>query len=191
MNTDQRAVDIALSLVGTGTYWLGTGDCDTLRGGKSDCAGFAINKCYNIRRHRPGFNRGPWSTVEDDINCNSAIEDALHKQELFQPVEFRYTAEGGAIDVQPGDLLTYPTIHLRDAHGEGHTFIGHVGIIIDLPKNWSLARDGWSALTVVQCRGPNGATPGIVQTTGKHWDEHDANWPKNRSVVIRPRQGVV
>lgn len=185
MNTAQQAVELALSLVGTGTYWLGTGDCDTPRDGKSDCAGFAINKCYNIRRHRPGFNKGAWSTVEDDINCNSAIEDSQHKRELFHPV---FISEDGLIDVRPGDLLTYPTIHLKDAHSQWHTFIGHVGIIVEVPKDWTLAKDYWAGLGIVQCCGPNGRYPGIIRTSAVHWDQHDHYWPKNRSVVIRVRQ---
>lgn len=187
MNTAQQAVEIALSLVGTGTYMLGTGDCDTPRNGTSDCAGFAINKCYGLRRHRPGFNRGAWSTVEDDINCNSAIEDASHRQELFELVgtSSHYT-------VQPGDLLTYPTIRIKDAHDHTHTFIGHVGIIFDVPKGWTLAKDGWAGLGIVQCCGPNGRKPGIIQTTGAHWDQHDRDWPKaaHRSVVIRAKRGA-
>lgn len=185
MNTAEQAVKLALSLVGTGVYWLGTGDCDTDTRSSafaSDCAGFAINICYNIRRHRPGFNKGAWSTVEDDINCNSAIEDARHKQELFEAVvpESDYT-------VLPGDLLTYPTIRIKDAHEQWHTFIGHVGLIWDVPKGWNLVRDGWKRLGIVQCCGPNGRHPGIIQTTGAHWDEHDHDWPKNKSVVIRPK----
>lgn len=184
MNTAEQAVKLALSLVGSGTYWLGTGDCDTPREGKSDCAGFAINKCYNIRRHRPGFNKGAWSTVEDDINCNSAIEDSQHKRELFEPVyDF-----GNNKEIKPGDLLTYPTIRLKDAHGQWLTFVGHVGLIVRVSSGWSLVKGGWKGLTVVQCCGPNGHHPGIVQTTGAHWDQHDHDWPKNKSVVIRPRQ---
>lgn len=187
MNTAEQAVELALSLVGTGTYWLGTGDCDTPRDSNSDCAGFAINKCYGLRRYRPGFNKGPWSTVEDDINCNSAIEDSKHKRELFRPA---FVSEDGLIDVHPGDLLTYPTIHLKDAHSKWHTFVGHVGIIVEVPKGWMLRRHGWAGLGIVQCCGPNGRHPGIIKTTASHWDQHDHDWPKpaHRSVVIRPRQ---
>jgi hypothetical protein len=185
MNTAEQATELALSLVDSGTYWLGTGDCDTPRDGKSDCAGFAINKCYNIRRHRPGFNRGAWATVEDDINCNSAIEDADHKQDLFELIY-----PGNWLNVEVGDLLTYPTIHIKDAHSEWHEFIGHVGLISDVPRGWTFIGSGWAGLSVVQCCGPNNRRPGIIQTTGAHWDEHDHDWPKNRSVVIRPRQGA-
>src|SRR5262245_49816365 len=81
--TADQAVEIARELVGHMTYQLSTGDCDTANWGRSDCAGFAICRCYGLRRHRPGFNRGAWSSVEDDLNCNSAIEDADHHRELF------------------------------------------------------------------------------------------------------------
>jgi hypothetical protein len=52
----------------------------------TDCAGFAISWCYKLPRHRQGFNAGPRATVSDDLNCNSAIEDADHKRELFERV---------------------------------------------------------------------------------------------------------
>lgn len=177
-NSPALAVHIANSLVGTGIYWLGTGDCDTPKGGKSDCAGFAINKCYNIRRHRLGFNKGPWASVEDDINCNSAIEDSQHKRELFEQ----------ALDVpKPGDLLTYPTFYI---HGVPKPFIGHVTIVVAVPAEWDWHLNKWAELDVVQMCGPNGHNPGIIYSSGKHWDDHDAKWPKDehRSKLIRVRQ---
>lgn len=171
-HTAAEAVATALSLVGTGTYWLGTGDYDTPKGGRSDCAGFAINRCYNIRRHRPGFNTGPWATVSSDLNCNSVIEDAQHKQELFVPV-----TDG----IRPGDLIAYPTFT-----SQGKQFIGHIAIVTDLRGGY-LAKSGYKSLTVVQCCGPNGHTPGIIQTTGQHWDFHDSQWPlpQHRTQVLR------
>ena len=184
MTTAEQAVKHALSRVGTGEYQLGTGDCYTERGGKSDCAGFAINWCYNLRRHRPGFNRGPWSTVEDDINCNSAIEDADHHQELFtQAIPPDRPQEGEA---RPGDLLTYPTFVVGPKHIK---FIGHVAIVVDVPADWRVG-DPWARLTVVQCCGPNGRTPAILKTSGAHWDAHDQVWPKpqHRSRLLRVKQ---
>src|SRR5687767_13353887 len=132
--TTQEAIRRATSMVNntTGVYMLGTGDyrprklidlpwTKTASGViGSDCAGFAICWAWKLRRHRPGFNKGPWATVEDDINVNSTIEDAYHKQEIAVPVE--------PARVKPGDLLCYPTIYSR-----GHKFIGHVGMVVDVP----------------------------------------------------------
>ena len=175
-NSPAEAVKIALASVGHFTYWLGTGDCDTANWGRSDCAGFAICRCYNIRRHRPGFNKGPWATVESDINCNSAIEDADHHRELFERVT--------SGPPQPGDLLCYPTFV-----SQGHKFIGHVAIVVGTDRllEWDWTRPTWSYLDVVQCCGPNGRTPGVIATTASHWDDHDRVWPKpeHRSVLIR------
>src|SRR5215831_17450620 len=92
--------------LGTGGYRPGAADdkpWTTAGSGAvgSDCAGFAISWCYKLPRHRAGFNAGAWASVADDLNCNSAIEDADHKMELF------VRATGA---VQPGDLIAYPTI---------------------------------------------------------------------------------
>jgi hypothetical protein len=171
-NDPYKAVEIAKHLVGTGIYQLGTGNWNTPEGGKSDCFGFAVNKCFNIVRHRPGFNKGPWATVEDDLNCNSAIEDSEHKKELFIPV----TGE-----IQPGDLLAYPTIDVSNKK-----FIGHIAIVVSWAPGWKVG-DKYAGLWVVQCSGPNGRTPAITMTTAAHWDDHDKLWPKpaHRSKLIR------
>jgi hypothetical protein len=174
------AVTVARSLVGCMTYWLGTGDCDTPAAGKSDCAGFAINRCYGLRRHRRGFNVGPWASVEDDLNCNSAIEDADHRQELF--VRARRP--------ELGDLLAYPTFTVKDGNGTPHRFIGHIAIITGVSRmlEWDAARPQWHLLDVAQCAGPNGRTPGVLATDARHWDDHDRTFPKpeHRSVLLRP-----
>lgn len=170
------AVTVARSLVGTGVYELGTGDCDTPIGGPSDCAGFAINRCYGLRRHRPGFNHGAWASVSDDLNCNSAIEDADHHRELFVRAD----------RPELGDLLAYPTIRLP---GHATPWIGHICIVIGVGRvvAWDPARPDWALLDVVQCRGPNGKRPGIVATTGAGWNGHDMTWPKaeHRSALLR------
>lgn len=172
------AVTVARSLVGSGVYWLGTGDYDTPVGGKSDCFGFAFNRCYGVKRHRPGFNVGPWASVTDDLNCNSAIEDADHHRELFLRVT------GGPPRI--GDLLAYPTFHL-----EGHPkpWIGHVAIVIGTERlvEWDWARPTWALLDVAQCAGPNGRRPGIIATDAHHWDDHDKTWPRpeHRSSLLR------
>lgn len=167
-------VRTALSLVGHGRYELGTGDMDTPEDDPTDCAGFAICKCHQLRRHRPGYNRGEWSTVSDDLNSNSVIEDSQHACELFVPV---------AGDPLPGDLIAYPTIRLKDAHGAVHVFVGHVAIIVDVAR-WN---GTFASLEIVQCIGPNGRTPGIMESTGAHFDEHNATWPKpeHRAWIVR------
>lgn len=170
------AVTVARSLVGTGVYELGTGDCDTPIGGPSDCAGFALCRCYGLRRHRPGFNRGAWASIEDDLNCNSAIEDADHHCELF------VRADRPAL----GDLLAYPTFRLL---GHAAPWIGHIAIVVGVARvlEWDPARPQWHLLDVVQCAGPNGRNPGIVATDARHWDDHDAQWPRSlhRSSLLR------
>jgi hypothetical protein len=188
VNDAQTAVETARRLVGTGVYHLGTGDCDTPVGGNSDCFGFAFCRCYNVRRHRPGFNRGAWSTVEDDLNCNSAIEDAEHKQELFQLVK-------NISDVQPGDLLAYPTFWVRGVAPKMsmssplHQFIGHIAIV-QYQKAQNAVPAHFSDLMVAQCCGPNGRKPGILSTDGSHWDQHDHTWPKpeHRTRILRVKQ---
>lgn len=178
--TADTAVAIAKGLVGQMVYWLGTGDCDTANWGRSDCAGFAICRCYGLRRHRPGFNKGPWAHVEDDINTTSAIEDADHNRELFERVT--------SGPPRPGDLLCYPTFRLP---GRTKPFIGHVAIVVGVGRllEWDWSRPTWSYLDVVQCAGPNGRKPGVIATDAHHWDEHDITWPKpeHRSALIRVR----
>lgn len=196
-----EAVDRARSIVGVGgQYLLGTGDYSpkkgkngqeidlpwTWKGGAqgSDCAGFAICWAWKLRRHRPGFNVGAWATVSEDINCNSALEDGLHKHELFD------TLPQGAC-VQPGDLIVYPTIRLKVVeNGKQVTksFIGHVGLIEVVPIGFKYG--GWSNLTIIQCHGPNGHTPGVVRTNGSIWSRHDELWTKDahRTQVVRPKE---
>jgi hypothetical protein len=190
-----EAVDRARSIVGKGgQYILGTGDYRP-KGEKdepwtqywdkkspwyqkwgSDCAGFAICWAWKLRRHRPGFNVGPWATVSEDINCNSALEDGLHKQELF------VTLPEGAC-VRPGDLILYPTIVVN-----GKKFIGHVGLIETMPIK--LAWGDWSELGVIQCRGGNGRTPGVIRTDGSLWEHHDTLWgkPAHRTSIVRVKE---
>ena len=186
--TATEAVQRALSLVNNGgCYWLGTGDYrphgtvdlpwTTNNGGTgSDCCGFAITWCYKLVRHRPGFNVGSWSSCSDDINCNSAIEDAEHAGELFEIAD----------RPQPGDLLTYPTIHLH-----GHEFVGHVGMIVGASRclEWDPTTPQYHLLDVAQCKGPNGRAPAVVRTDGSVWGHHDGLWPKpeHRTRVLRAR----
>lgn len=178
-----EAVERALSLVGKGgEYQLGTGDFHPFRVGHlaedlpwtrnsnglgSDCAGFAISWCFKLRRHRPGYNRGRWATVADDLNCNSAIEDAEHGRELFDIVTG---------PILPGDLLCYPTFR---AGLTLKRFIGHVGIVTGT-KRWNGKSGRYDLLDVAQCCGPNGRSPAVLATDGHVWAHHDAVWPQPR-----------
>lgn len=176
--TADQAVVHARLMVGHGVYQLGTGDITSQADEPRDCFGFAYNECYGVKRHRPGFNHGPWATVEDDLNCNSAIEDADHAEELFERIFTPF----------PGALLVYPTIRLA---GHPQPFIGHVGIVVGVSRcrEWDHDNPQYALLDVVQCHGPNGRKPGIVATDGSVWDAHTRNWPKpeHRSVMLRPK----
>lgn len=188
----QEAVARAQAIVGKGGhYFLGEGDYNVGKPGNppgldlpwtgeggSDCAGFAICWAWKLRRHRPGFNSGPWASVSDDVNCNSAYEDGLHKQELFVAVK-------PGEQVAPGDLLLYPTFVLG-----GKRFIGHVGLIESVPDGFTYG--DWRRLSILQCHGPNGYTPGVVRTDGSIWAHHDMVWPKeaHRAHVVRPKERI-
>jgi hypothetical protein len=173
------------------TYQLGTGDYRptvvagtlidrpwTHRGQDfgSDCAGFAISWCYRLQRHRDGYNHGPWATVSDDLNCNSAIEDSEHALELFAP----------AVGIPlPGDLVTYPTIRLP---GHPQVWIGHVAIVLAVRATaWDPTSPRYDLLDVAQCCGPDGRSPPVLATDASHWIAHDRTWPKpeHRTRVIR------
>jgi hypothetical protein len=164
-------------ILGTGDYH-GGGDVPwTMRDGVlgSDCAGFAISWCYKLPRHRPSYNVGAWASVSDDLNCNSAIEDSEHARELFMP------ATG---DPRPGDLIAYPTIHLA-----GHTFIGHVCIVVGVDRAgfFTIEAPDFSLLDVVHCHGPNGRAPACTRADGSIWNQHSTVWPKpeHRSKLLR------
>lgn len=173
MNSTAVALATARQGVRTSQYYFGTGDFNTGFGGNFDCFGFAFCKCYGVKRHRPGFNVGPWATVSDDLNCNSAIEDAQHKRELFEEVR-------NLSQVLPGDLIAYPTFYQDD-----HPHIGHIAIVDAVTPN----PQHYSDLMVIQCCGPNGRKPGILRTNGSHWDQYDFSVkPEHRTHILRPKQ---
>jgi hypothetical protein len=165
-------------MVGRGVYELGAGDLGSNNDDARDCFGFAVCECFGLRRHRPGFNAGAWASVSDDLNCNSAIEDADHAQELFE----RVTTPA------PGALVAYPTIRLP---GQPTPWIGHIAIVVGVSRctTWDHERPDYSLLDVVQCHGPNGRRPGIVASDGAVWNQHDATWPKpeHRTVMLQVR----
>ena len=207
-----EAVDRARRLVDRGgVYVLGTGDYKptviasklvdvpwTTRDGYtgSDCAGFAICWCYKLRRHRPGFASGrvpdtfhDQSDVDDDINCNSLIEDALTTKEVCELVTTGIP--------QPGDLLVYPSLRLTLQDGSIFKTIGHVAITLSnarvSPSLWTWDDPPYHLLDVAQCKGPGprdgkpGRSPAVIQTDGSIWSAHDDKWPKaaHRSCVVR------
>jgi hypothetical protein len=186
-------------------YVLGTGDYrPTVISGKlvdfpwtwregrqgSDCAGFAICWAYMLVRHRPGYANGrvpdefrDQSDVDDDINCNSLLEDALTTEDLCEIVETGIP--------QPGDLLVYPSLRLTLKDGSLFKTIGHVGIVIGnarvVGNAWNWTDPPYHLLDVAQCKGPNGRAPGVIATDGSIWEAHDDKWPKpaHRSRVVR------
>jgi len=190
----QEAIARAQSMVNQGVYILGTGDYrprQDANGGVvdlpftqhngngpagADCVGFAVCWCYKLVRHQPGFNAGSWATVSDDINVDSIIEDARHKQ------------EAGTVITTPaaGAWLLYPTI--RDSRNP-QPFIGHVAIIESVSAEFDEASPDYRTLTVIQCCGPNGHTPAIIRSDGYYWWHHDQLWPKpeHRSVMVLPK----
>lgn len=170
-------------------YKLGTGNYhpNGVFAKQYDCAGAAQCEAYMLTRHRPGFASGrpmyaDQSDVDDDINTNSAIEDAQTKRELYEPV-----LEGPML---PGDLVMWPTIRIKGADGELHTFIGHVLMASYVPPGWTPAM-GFHVCRFLQCCGPNGRKPAVIETDGSVIDRHNATWPKpaHRAIVVRVKQG--
>ncbi len=164
-----EAVSRALLLVGRPEiYVLGTGTYQprphedlpftrNARGYGCDCWGLAGSWCFRLPRHRMGYNKGPWATVTDDINTDSAIEQAEHptaKDRLWEVVD------------RPalGDLLVYPSI--RDKAGK-RIRIGHVGIITGLCAEWDPKAPQYGLLEVVQCQASR--KPAIMKGPGTGW----------------------
>lgn len=177
------AAAYARSMVGRGIYRLGTGNHLSKGDDERDCWGFAFCECYQVPRHRPGFNKG-WidadgrgPSIVDDLNCNSAIEDADHAGELFRRVHVPMI----------GDLIAYPTIW----HPALGNAIGHVKIVFGLERclEWDPNRPDWSLLDTVECRGPNGLRPGILLGNGHDMNVRDAvvRDPRDRTALLRVR----
>ncbi len=156
-------------------YQLGTGTFPDVQP-QMDCVGFAVNRCFQLPRHRPGFNKhtaqlapdlAAQLDVEDDINCNSMIGDALTDQDLCEIVT----------TPAPGCLLVYPTIHLA---GHPLPFVGHVAIIVSVARcsTFDVDRPDYSLIDTVQCCGPNGRKPGVLALPGDAFAEHAMLWPK-------------
>lgn len=164
-----EAVDRALRMVGRRErYVLGCGDYEpgaardepfttNKLGHGCDCWGLAGAWAYKLPRHRPGYNKGPWATVSDDINCDAAIEQAEHAaaaDRLWEVVD----------RPRPGHLLVYPSI--RDDSGK-RIRIGHVGIVVDVPAEWDPKGPQYGLVTVVQCQATR--APAIIKGPGTAW----------------------
>jgi len=183
-----EAVERCRKLIGVGTYHLGAldSDADEL---VFDCTSFCIRYAYGLDGHRPGFNRGwsdDWmtgatSTVVDDINSNSAIEDAMHARELFEIVT------GPPL---VGDLIVAPTVRLP---GHPKPWIGHGVIVsnVDRAKHrWDPQLPQFALLDVIECHSvpkTEPPTPAIRQTNGTYFDSWRQTWPnvQHRSWLLR------
>jgi hypothetical protein len=175
----------ALKLLKDAEYQLGTGDYNrNVFALKYDCAGAAICEAYKLTRHRKGFATGTpkyhISDVDDDINTNSALEDAWGKQELFVIVE-------PGEPVLPGDLVMWATIRME---GSPRPKIGHVLMVKSLPEGFVHGKTTWGLVTMLQCCGPNGRKPAIIETDGRSIDRHNAVYtaPGQGAYVVRVKQ---
>lgn len=160
-----EAVERALALLGrTEPYVLGTGDYrgigrdpwTTRKDGRTgcDCWGL-IAHAYRLPRHRPGYNKGRWATVSDDMNCDAAIEQAEH---ITDDAVWAPAGDQPAI----GDVLVWPSIRGPDRR---RLRIGHVALVVDVPAEWQPERYDW--LTVVQCQ--SSREPAIMRGPGSAW----------------------
>lgn len=160
------AVIRALSLVGRlEPYVLGTGDYHPTSvvdlpftrnsiGYGCDCWGFAGAWCYKLPRHRPGYNKGAWATVADDLNCDSAIEQAEHAAAGDRVWEL----VTGAPKV--GDLMVMPSIRDKDGH---RIRIGHVKIAVAVPAEWDPEKPQFDLIQTVECHAGH---PAILKGVG-------------------------
>ncbi len=163
-----EAVARALAQVGKGVYGLGAGgyssahpfDPFTVVKGLElcDCWAFAGSYCYRLPLHRAGYNHGAWSTVSDDVNCDSAIEDSEHAKELWIEVD----------RPELGDLLVFPSIRGPDGK---RIRIGHVGIVTAAPAEWSPADPQFGLVQVVQC---SPSAPAIKRGPGVAWHARES-----------------
>lgn len=142
-----------------------------------DCAGAAISHAFMLTRHRPGFNRQRYATVEDDINVDSIIEDADADHGGHQELGELVTAP------DPGVLLLTPTIRIP---AKGFVEPGHVRMIIDASK-WSAAAPRWADVVYLECKGPPKRAPGVVRNAGESVDQWDATWPTHKAVMVHIR----
>lgn len=156
--TPAEAVERARSLLGKGhPYVLGGGNREgPTRVAKKDqagkiigytdpgfdCWGFADAWAYDHPRHDPGFNKGPWATVTDDRNCDSAIEDAEHTMQAYRVTD----------RPELGCLLVMPSV--RDPKTKKRIRIGHVWLVTGVTAEWDPAhpQPQYHLLETLQCQ---------------------------------------
>lgn len=150
---------------------------------RCDCMGL-IAYAYRLPRRREGFNAGRWSTVEGYVNCDSAIQDAEHEQDLFELVD----------DPRPGDLVIWPSIYAGELASpyRGRTGvrrrIGHIAIITEVRTAiWRMKKD-YSLLSVVQCGSKH--SPAVHRSNAAVWANKDrTQWGRRDewgSRIVRP-----
>lgn len=183
-----EALERCKKLVGAGTYLLGALDEDADRL-VFDCTSLVMRHAFGLDGHRPNFNRdwkvdfmtGATATVVDDINSNSAIENALFgNRELFEIVT-------GA--PQLGDLIACPTIRLPQ-HPDKGPWIGHAAIVSGVDRargKWDPQLPLFSLLDIIECRGPDERHPAIRYHNGTYFEGWRDTWPKvqHRSWLLR------
>jgi hypothetical protein len=160
-----------------------------VKGGKRivgiDCMG-VVAYALKVPRHRPGYNRGSWSSVIDWVNTDSAIQDADHERDLFEPV---------TDEPEPGDVLVWPSVYAgelsspyKGKSGERRR-IGHISLIIRVRiGRWDWNNPPYDKLDVVQ--GGSRHTPAIHTSTGAAWaGKQRTQWgtrPEWVSRILRP-----
>lgn len=151
----------------------------------SDCAGAAICFAHKLKRHRPGFAVGPGSKVSNDINQDSALYDAAHKQDLFEIID---RPEVGALLMFPSVYNTYGK-KIKSGHVE---IITSVGGILEWPILIPVIDDGiqfwcpnWALVESCGARGPHGRRPCIVRTQAALFHAHDRKWLRKPAMQTR------
>lgn len=175
-----EAVERARKFIGLGTYVLGSGgyrpakntDDDpepwtphaqkNVPGPYCDCWGL-VSWAFKQRRHRPGYNLG--GSVVDDVNVDSAIEDARGingkkaRGELWGLVGVASGVNIGLITPMLGDLLVWPSI--RNLAGK-RLRVGHVGIVSHVGERVEDMR-------VIQCSSVKPYGAAIRETDTRSW----------------------
>jgi hypothetical protein len=154
--------------------------------GRCDCSGLTAWLHRLDRRQLLAAARGDrpnvWVDLDGDGDLDPAvvawlgtggiITDALGARRWYEPVD---RPELGALLVYAADPNA----------GRG---FGHVGMVTGgLPAEWdprSLAL--WRRLQVVDCHGPNGRRPGVMQVDGGGWGRV---WGARRGTMIVRRVG--
>lgn len=179
--TPDQAAGRARVLVGHLVYGLGP-----THGKVGDCVRLVWEEAYDMPRQIPGLNRGLLAAllaagiprdqaeafdrvddVEDDVNVNALIADALSARRYVQLATTPFI----------GAVLAAPTIHDPRV---AQPIVGHTEIVVGLSRctEWDPAHPDYSLLDTVGLCGPNGRDPGVLAHTGAYFARHAADWPK-------------